>query len=350
MNQQQIARIWNNQMSREEKKAFLENLLQHEATWKALLEAEYKKELTEDAQHLSEDRVAIILQRMHETIGQSPKNKTITLQPLFKWMVAAAVLVIMGTLFYQYKMRRLTHAIAQTDKPKAMLTLQTNYTTANRQLQLEDGSIITLAPGAAVRYYAPFVNNKRDISLEGQAWFTVAKYNVRPFTVYAGNITTTALGTIFMIDTRVTNKMEVRLYEGKVVIRPADTSITMQDVYLKPGELFNLDQQKKQYAVHLIDENAVAAQQSKNKPAEKAVAIQIKPLEFTQQPLQDVLTEIGKRYKVQFVYDTIAIADIQVTGKFLPSDALQTVLSMLGTVNDLSFTVRQNTISVSKLK
>ena len=38
------------------------------------------------------------------------------------------------------------------------------------------GSVITLAPGGFVRfYYVPFVNNKRDISLQGQAWFKVAK-------------------------------------------------------------------------------------------------------------------------------------------------------------------------------
>ncbi|WP_315823715.1 DUF4974 domain-containing protein [Paraflavitalea speifideaquila] len=73
-------------------------------------------------------------------------------------------------------------------------------------------------------------------------------------------------------------------------------------------------------------------------------------LEFTQELLIDVLSAIGKRYKVQFTYQQAELNNEEVTGKFLATDSLQGVLSILGTVNGLSFKTQNGVIVVSKLK
>ncbi|MFT3825329.1 MAG: FecR family protein [Chitinophagaceae bacterium] len=358
---QQITRVWKDKLTSQEKKAFLEDFLLNEREWKAVLEDEYRQSLEEDLRPLPSARSEIVLQRLHAIIGEQdvpgtiqapvPVNKVMRMPLVLKWVAAAAVLIAVVTLFYQHNQRKQPTVVAGTETgPQAKLILQTNYTASNRQLQLEDGSVITLAPGSAIRYYQPFTNNKRDISLQGQAWFKVAKDTARPFTVYANNITTTALGTEFMVNTKLSDKVEIRLFEGKIVIRSVDSAFAMKDVFLSPGQMFNLDKQLGQYTVQLFEKNYNVANAITDKPATSSNIQPITTLEFEQQPIQEVLTEIGKRYHVKFVYDTAAVTDIQVTGKFLPSDSLQTVLSMLGTVNGLTFTVRKNIIAVSKIK
>lgn len=351
--QQQIERVWKEEMTGQEKKAFLEVFLLHENAWKIELADEYRQHLEEDTIYLPAERAALILECLHTKITEVPvqelpaAGRVIQLVPVLKW--AAVVAITLVTVLYLNNRQRPVTEVVQVRAPQGKLTLQTNYTATSMQLVLEDSSVITLAPGSAVRYYIPFVNNKRDISLQGQAWFKVAKDAGRPFTVYADNITTTALGTAFMVNTRVKDKVEIRLFEGKVVIRSVDTAFTMKEVYLAPGEMFNIDKLRGQYAVKRFENDIPVDNIVKEMiPVENAAPVAA--LDFTQQPLKDVLTAIGKRYKVRFVYDATLIANEQVTGTFLPSDSLNTVLSILGTVNGLSFTVHKNVIHVSKIK
>ncbi len=341
-------------MTSQEKKAFLEEFLLHENAWKIELADEYSQHLEEDTTYLPAERAELILERLHTKITGAPVQelpaaiRVIQLAPVLKW-AAAVVAITLVTILYLNNRQPPVTEVAQVRAPQGKLTLQTNYTATSRQFVLEDSSVITLAPGSAVRYYVPFVNNKRDISLQGQAWFKVAKDAGRPFTVYADNITTTALGTAFMVNTRVKDKVEIRLFEGKVVIRSVDTAFTMKEVYLAPGEMFNIDRLRGQYAVKRFENDIPVDNIVKELiPVENAAPVVA--LDFTQQPLKDVLTAIGKRYKVRFVYDATLIANEQVTGTFLPSDSLNIVLSILGTVNDLSFTVHKNVIHVSKIK
>jgi transmembrane sensor len=353
----QFERVWKEAMSVEEKKVLLESFLQDEKAWKASLEAEFRQDIAAGAIYLPAERSKYMLERLHaqlqvttaavaEDIMQPPVKR---LSAVMKWAVAAAVLALCFTGYYLYQQA----GRGQQEQPVVVaaaskLSLESNSGTINRDVLLEDGSVITLAPGSSVRYYHPFINARRDISLSGQAWFVVAKDAARPFTVYANDISTTALGTKFMVSTLVQNKVAVRLFEGKVVVRSATPEMPMNDVYLKPGEEFSVDRLLRQFIVkrfddvHKSDSLPIAAVKVP-KPDKNTIAA----LEFSQEPLPQVLLAIGKRYNVRFIYDDEAIRNELVTGRFLPSDSLETVLSILGTVNRLSFVKHQNSITVS---
>lgn len=67
-----------------------------------------------------------------------------------------------------------------------------------KQLQLADGSVINLAPGAA--FVSDFADGRRQVSLlRGTAYFDVAHDAAHPFIVEAGETTTTVLGTAFEV-------------------------------------------------------------------------------------------------------------------------------------------------------
>ena len=122
----------------------------------------------------------------------------------------------------------------------------------------------------------------------------------------------------------------------------------MRDVYLLPGQEFVLDQERRQYAVsNYVDSPMAVTQKKALTPAVASTPIDTSILEFNQEPLPHVLAGIGRKYGVVFRLNGHGFNTKLVTGKFLPSDSLSSVLSMLGSINNLSFTESDDTIVVA---
>ena len=87
-----------------------------------------------------------------------------------------------------------------TQQPPAPASRSWTTTAGQRaEISLTDGTKITLAPGSRLRVSADFGEERRDLYLEGLAFFDVAHDTTRPFTVYAGNASAHDLGTAFAV-------------------------------------------------------------------------------------------------------------------------------------------------------
>lgn len=67
------------------------------------------------------------------------------------------------------------------------------------KVQLEDGTVVQLNAGSRLVYPSSFDKNKREVFLEGEAFFEVAPNAGAPFFVYTSNMETEVLGTSFNI-------------------------------------------------------------------------------------------------------------------------------------------------------
>lgn len=85
------------------------------------------------------------------------------------------------------------------------------------KINLNDGSQVTLLKGAKLTVEKSFPSETRDVYLEGDAIFKVAKSKLHPFIVHTPSYEAKVLGTIFKV---VQNRkfFNVDLYEGKVQI------------------------------------------------------------------------------------------------------------------------------------
>lgn len=333
--QQQIERFWKNRMTDAEKQQFLADFLENEEAWKKVLESRYQESLEQEQEVMSEERAEAVLQRIHAQIAVPAAGKGTTVRWIRRMAVAAALI---AGIVIMYDRLRPSRNIPPASTANALL-LRTNTDSVPQTLLLSDSSVVTLAPGSAIRYYENFTATTRDISLSGEARFRVAKDEARPFTVYAGDVVTTALGTCFMINAPSGGAVTVKLFEGKVVVRPGGGKDTAKAVYLQPGE-----------ELHFSGRQLIKHARKKGEAPTPAPASSYNDAlpEFVQEPLANVLSAVGKRYRVHFVYSEEAISSMHVTGKFLPSDALKDILSILGTVNGLSFQSRGDTITVSR--
>lgn len=99
---------------------------------------------------------------------------------------------------------------------------------------LPDGSKVYLNAESSISYLTDFEGSLREIELNGEAYFEVAKNAEKPFVVKSKSLSTTAIGTAFNVRAYATeNRLEISLTEGKVKVESENLK---EGVYLKPGE------------------------------------------------------------------------------------------------------------------
>ncbi len=294
---------------------------------------------------LQPDKALSILQNIHSELGlQEQKPKRALVRPLTRWITAAASvsILVVSAVLWTGGHHPVNSVVAATTPPSPNLVRLANGSDSVMSLSLEDGSTVQLEKNSSLSYYQPFIRNRRDISLKGIAIFKVAKDKKRPFTVYAGGIATTALGTKFLVNATDDRKVVVRLLEGKVMISTAaGTSMTMKDVYLSPGQEFSFDKNSLQYAVNTIPDRAAGAPGPVH-PADKPELV------FQKEPLGSVLEKVGRLYKVSLTFRKKDLDGLYFTGTFLKSDNLNIVLSTICNVNDLLVTKNGDAIIITR--
>lgn len=226
-------------------------------------------------------------------------------------------------------------------------------TTANSSntvldITLDDGSRVALNPKSSVRYTVPFKRALRNIHLKGEAKFYVAKDKKRPFTVYAGPLATTALGTVFKITAWPgSSRTKVRLLSGKVkVVQYQHPNPDAQAVYLLPGKELVFNNKKQSLLVSAFD----------NEPAKPAITIQpgttlVKgdTLNFVNQQLPLVINKLQETYHVR-IESRVNLKKYYFTGDFnRRTEPVTNVLNTITTLNKLRVTMQpDSTFTITK--
>lgn len=103
------------------------------------------------------------------------------------------------------------------------------------QITLSDGTKVWLNAESKLKYPFKFQGKVRNVELEGEAYFEVAKSKDQPFIVQSRGQQVKVLGTHFNINTYDT-ETKTTLVEGKVRVDKQDQRGEKTSVILKPGE------------------------------------------------------------------------------------------------------------------
>ncbi|MEI6948427.1 FecR domain-containing protein [Paraflavisolibacter sp. H34] len=275
--------------------------------------------------------------------------------------VAASVLLVLG-LGYRllYPEQPAGGPVAKEDTvtkeaPLANVRHEWNATGTEKQIRLQDGSVIILAPASGVDFSEPFAPGRRDITLEGEARFRVAKNAARPFTVYSGDLSTTALGTEFTVTAfKKAPRISVRLFEGRVVVRsvPDARRQLRQDYFLAPGQELEYDTKTTTARVHGFARDAA-------KPGAAAESLSFDDPSvpennkgswymFTNQSLGKTFDQLEMLFNVKIVYRPKDVRDIYFTGKYERSDSLEIILSDIAAMHHLTVKKKDSAYIISK--
>lgn len=128
-------------------------------------------------------------------------------------------------------------------------------------VSLPDGTKVQMGPGSRLTYPARFSGKTREIILDGQAFFDVAKNREKPFIVHTEDISVEALGTAFeLFSYDMENKIEAILLNGKIKISVADKKTNKTEEYIvSPDEKILMDRQTGKITKHIVDADKYTA-------------------------------------------------------------------------------------------
>ncbi|MCS3797128.1 FecR family protein [Niastella sp. OAS944] len=256
----------------------------------------------------------------------------------------AAVLVIALGWNYFFTGSNMPEVITKTDNSKdevvkPVLQHEINTTGKEKNIKLADGSVVVLFNNSELIFEKPFV--RRNIKLIGKALFRVAKDVTKPFTVESGAIATTALGTEFTV-TAFAHKPQllVRLYEGKVVIKPTEqgNSLMKNDVFLIPGEEFVYGPDKTLVRSFKTGQNQTAKEQMAADNPSLPVNAKGSWHMYNNQALSKVFDHLAAVYNVTILYDEKDVQKKYFVGQFKTTDSIATILNLITKANKLKYT------------
>lgn len=298
------------------------------------LEAGEHKNSADLPPHIAQEIIRNIYQAEKNTNQILPPRRTISIGR--RWMAAASIILLLVTasLFFLLNNREDKDSFASFIPRNTLV--HSNPGSMPKTVALEDGSIVTLQPGSSLHYPKAFASDKREVYLEGEAFFEVAKNPRQPFLVYYNDIVTKVLGTSFTINTNSkTGNIEVAVSTGKVQVyenehlsKDKNTGIAVivapnqKAIYKKRNRLFETTLVDKPQAIATGDDGD-------HDPASRPAYSFI----FEQEKLLNVFRQIEKSYGIEIVAENAAINDCVFTGDVSTNDLYTKLKIICLTVN-----------------
>jgi len=186
-----------------------------------------------------------------------------------------------------------------------------------KSFALPDQSEVVLNAGSMIEYNKNSWNKNRKLTLDGEAFFKVAKG--KKFDVITNQGVVSVLGTQFNVQSR-DHHFHVTCYEGKVAVAFNDNTLQLsagESVIIEEGEIISQQKVSTLQPGWMFDESS-----------------------FENKPLWWVLEELQRQYKVTITIENID-KNTRYTGAFTHTNldaALKTVCMPLG----LKYTIHQN--------
>ena len=148
---------------------------------------------------------------------EEPETVVISLKEKFRWWVILREAVKIAAVFiFRFTLNHWFNPAMDED-----VVMQTVYVPAgqNAQLTLADGSRVWLNAGSTLNFPTRFVEEKRQVTLEGEGFFEVKANKEKPFIVSTSTYDIKALGTSFNVHAyKRSEEFETALLTGKVEI------------------------------------------------------------------------------------------------------------------------------------
>ncbi len=193
-------------------------------------------------------------------------------------------------------------------------------------LCLADGTVVTLNADSKIHYPDRFTGDERQVSLEGEAFFEVAKDSLKPFVVKTNDIDVRVLGTAFNLKAYPDEHQQTTLVRGAV-----EVFLNKQQVILQPGEQATcIDQELR---VERVDIRPYIAWKN-----ERFV--------FENEPLEAVLKKLERWYNITVFIQNPSLKQLRFTGNLPKYENINNVLNILALTTNIKFELNDCTLVV----
>lgn len=194
------------------------------------------------------------------------------------------------------------------------------------EVTLSDGSKVWLNSESRLTFPEQFRSDIREVTVEGEAYFEVAKDATRPFLVHTKYFTTKVLGTSFNVMARRQETASVVLVSGKVEVKAAST-LTMTQ-----GEMVAFDNDRK----------------LRKTSVDTYPYVQWKDgfFYFEKAPLGDIMRELGRWYNINIVFENPKKMDVRMQFVAEKTQSINEIVSNLNSLGGAKITIGDNEITI----
>lgn len=213
---------------------------ENEEILRSLIRAELDFAHQGEIAHSNEDAVLLkVKSALHHEIKENHEQH----RPIFitKWVKICAVWLVVACS------TALLFGHFYTDikgyfHPVKLFTMVTRAG-ERKSLTLSDGTKIWLSPSSSLEYPDQLTGNLREVKLEGEAFFEVAKDKKHPFIIHSGRLDTRVVGTSFNIQSfKAQTNSTVTVVTGIVKVSAFDAAhIKQKEVTLTPNKRSQFD-------------------------------------------------------------------------------------------------------------
>ena len=218
-------------------------------------------------------------------------------------IAAACLLFIFSTAFFLYNTK---------DRTSEYYTLLAGEHTSN--FTMEDGTVITLNKNSRLSYSDKYGKDNRNVKLEGEAYFEVAKDSGKPFQVEMNGASITVLGTHFNVKADAeSDDITATLVEGSIRFEGAK-----QNIVMTPNQQLTFSRSTNKVDVKQIDTDTFTAW--------KDGLLKYKSIPFTK-----LIENLKDMYQVEIRIDDERLADpsVTVSGTFDQRQSFDQILKVI---------------------
>lgn len=244
-----------------------------------------------------------------------------------KWMRVAAIFILpiltaAGMYFYMSK----------TDSSTAPLVIAVERG-QKANITLPDGSKVWLNSQSKLTYSDNFNVKKRELQLDGEAYFEVAHNPNKPFIVHGNDIAVEALGTAFGVKAySEDNLISSILMRGKVRVTTPDG-----DEILMPNDRISYDKTTHKKAKNTVTNATDFTGWIHNE------------LRFENESLGDIAKSIQRIYNVEIIFASEQLRNQRYTGT-VNNNSLESVLNIIALTSPVSFQIDKQQVKLFENK
>jgi ferric-dicitrate binding protein FerR (iron transport regulator) len=307
---------------------------------------------------LSWNKFTELIEPRKKTPLELTTNKnTISLSMFLR--VAALILVSFGLswiIFYNYYQN-----VIQTADGMLELTVPRG---SKSVLKLADGTTIWLNSETIIKYPDKFSKKQRDVYIEGEAFFEVAKNKKWPFKVHTSDLDIIVLGTSFNVKAYPNEgTIETTLEEGSVLIEKKTKSGKKQFISLKPNQRVTLvkengdlsysqqnlnKKENKQNETLQTDKNAKRREKfylDEHTDTQLYVAWKNNQLIFKNERFESLAIKLERWYNVKIIIKNDKLKNYRFTGTF-ENETIEQAIAALQLTTKFDYKFEKNIIII----
>jgi transmembrane sensor len=202
------------------------------------------------------------------------------------------------------------------------------------QIKLSDGTKIWLNSGTKLRYPEQFAQDRRSVTIDGEAYFEVAKMPNKPFTVNTADMKVVVLGTSFNLSAYKEDiTTSVTLVEGKVTVQD---NAGIRIAQLSPGQMATKNKNEDNLTIQNVKTGFYSAW----------IAGRIF---FDDEPLDQIAVKLERWFNVKIIFADEQLKSHRFTGTILKNKPVDQIMQVLELLSPIRFKHQVNVTGKDKI-